>query len=156
MVDRGAFISKDNLYRYWLSRYWDNNKNVVGWVMTNPSTGDHNVDDPTIRRCINFSKSWGYGGLIIVNLFAFRSKNPKDLRAPFVDPVGPDNNYYIKSATKHCGIMVAAWGLNGTYKNRDTEVVKFFPAMHYLKKSVNGVPLHPLYLPGVLKPQILT
>lgn len=48
--------------------------------MLNPSTADENVDDPTIRRCINFAKDWGYGGMYVGNLFAFRTAYPKELK----------------------------------------------------------------------------
>jgi hypothetical protein len=154
IIKKGAYISEGGLYRYWLSRHWDNDKNTVGWIMVNPSTADATKDDATVRRCINFAKSWGYGGIIIVNLFAYRSKNPQDVWTCPVDPIGPDNNYQLRGAMKHCKIVVAAWGINGTYKNRDKEVKKFFPVLHCLGTTVTGNPRHPLYMPADTKPII--
>lgn len=147
---KDAYIHGD--YRYWLSRYWDDNKNVVGWIMLNPSTADHREDDPTIWRCINFSKSWGYGGILVVNLFAYRSSSPKNL-LNCKDPIGNENDYYIKTSTKHCKIVIAAWGCSGDYKGRDKEVIKMFPDLMCLSKTKNGHPGHPLYLRKDLKPK---
>ncbi|TMF61888.1 MAG: DUF1643 domain-containing protein, partial [Chloroflexi bacterium] len=69
---RGATFSADRRYRYRLWRRWDGARPVVAFVMLNPSTADARRDDPTIRRCIGFAKSWGFGGVEVVNLFAYR------------------------------------------------------------------------------------
>src|SRR5262245_19133112 len=89
-----ALISPCGLYRYWLTRTWDNSLRRVCWVMLNPSTADAEQDDPTIRRCVGFARSWGAGGIIVVNLFAFRASDPKALLRA-ADPVGPDNDGHI-------------------------------------------------------------
>jgi hypothetical protein len=154
IIKKGAFISNDGLYRYWLSRSWDNSKNTVGWIMLNPSTASASKDDPTVRRCINFAKSWGYGGILIVNLFAYRSKNPQDLKTCPVDPVGPDNDYFIREVLLSCKIMVAAWGINGNYKGRGKKVAKRLPVLHCLGKTAAGHPRHPLYVAADTKPII--
>lgn len=60
-------------YRYLLWRTWDMTRPRLLWVLLNPSTADDQTDDPTLRRCIRFSRDWQYGGLEIVNLFAFRT-----------------------------------------------------------------------------------
>jgi hypothetical protein len=150
-MERADHILKDKLYRYWLFRCWNMDKPIIVWIMLNPSTADHKKDDPTITRCINFSKSWGYGGMIVVNLFAFRATNPKELKK-CEDPVGPDNNYYIKNIIQMCDVSVAAWGNDGTYMNRDKEIKTMFPDLLCLKKTVSGNPYHPLYLKSDLKP----
>lgn len=82
-----AILSVDRKYRYVLTRTWDETLPNIMFVGLNPSTADETTDDPTIRRCINFAKSWGYGGLYMVNLFAYRSTNPNNIR--IVDnPIG--------------------------------------------------------------------
>jgi hypothetical protein len=81
-MKKDAKLSDDKLYRYQLSRIWDETKPKVLFIMLNPSTADADVDDPTIRRVINFAKSWNYGGVYVVNLYAFRSTDPKGL-TPF-------------------------------------------------------------------------
>src|SRR3546814_16904510 len=62
-----------------LWRIWDDTKPQCMFIMLNPSTADADLDDPTIRRCIGFAKSWGYGGLQVCNLFAYRSTEPREL-----------------------------------------------------------------------------
>ena len=89
-----AMLSVDRKYRYVLTRTWDETLSNIMFVGLNPSTADETTDDPTIRRCINFAKSWGYGGLYMVNLFAYRSTNPNNIR--IVDnPIGDDNDSCI-------------------------------------------------------------
>lgn len=79
-MKKSAILSDDRKYRYSLSRVWDESKNKVMFIGLNPSTADETEDDPTIRRCINFAKSWGYVGLEMTNLFAFRATAPKDMK----------------------------------------------------------------------------
>ena len=67
-----AVLDKTGQYRYWLWRLWDADLPHVCFCMLNPSKADAVTDDPTLRRCINFAKSWGYGSLSVVNLFAYQ------------------------------------------------------------------------------------
>lgn len=121
-VFKGADVSEDGLYRYRLWRVWDRNLPTVLWVMLNPSKADAELDDATIRRCIGFAKQWGflsrggeivgYGGIEVVNLFAFRATNPKELITA-TDPVGPENVAAIhRMVDMKPGLIVAAWGNN--------------------------------------------
>lgn len=104
----GASLSSDGRYRYELTRRWDNSTSTVTYVMLNPSTADASVDDPTIRRCIGFAQSHGFGGLRVLNLYAFRATQPKDMfRA--IDPVGPENDTYLGNLDTG-STVVAAWG----------------------------------------------
>src|SRR5712664_2208515 len=89
-IVRSAGFSCCGLYRYWLRRHWDAELPPVCFVMLNPSTADAERDDPTIRRCCGFSRRWGYGGIVVVNLYAFRTSDPCCLRNA-VHPVGPEN-----------------------------------------------------------------
>lgn len=85
-----AELSKCRTYRYALWRTWDESKPFAMFVGLNPSTADELEDDPTIRRCINFSKLWGYGGLCMVNLFAYRATDPTALFLVAVDDAPKD------------------------------------------------------------------
>ena len=80
---KSAEISPCGLYRYSLTRKWEAWKGTVNFIMLNPSTADAQEDDPTIRRCIGFAKAWGYGGIVVTNLFAYRATNPKELKKSF-------------------------------------------------------------------------
>lgn len=103
-----ALLSSDGRYRYWLTRKWADGMRVC-WVMLNPSTADASTDDPTIRRCIVFSKAWGFGSLIVVNLWAARTPDPKALLT-LGDPVGPDNAEAVELAINGSAQVVLAWG----------------------------------------------
>src|SRR3954468_18218250 len=108
---RGAILSDDGLYRYRLWRIWDDLAPVMVWVMLNPSTADADVDDPTIRKCIGFAKRHRHGGIILANLFAWRTTDPRELPRA-ADPVGPANDEHIRWACRAplLATVVAGWG----------------------------------------------
>lgn len=146
-----AALSPDGLYRYSLSRVWGRG-GMAMFIMLNPSTADANTDDPTIRRCVGFAKSWGCGGVRVVNLYALRSTDPKGLwRA--LDPVGPDNDHHLLDYANESSYkkwpMVAAWGANAK-ADRVDEVLNFpgMEALQCLGVTKAGQPRHPLYLRG--------
>lgn len=105
-MEKKAIISKDKIYRYKLSRTWDSTKPTILFIGLNPSIADENVDDPTITRCINFAKDWGYGTLLMANLFAFRSTYPKDIYL-IDDPIGKDNDHYLLECVTQSDLIVA-------------------------------------------------
>ena len=121
------------------------------FVGLNPSTADETEDDPTINRCINYAKSWGYGGLCMANLFAFRATEPEDMMKA-LDPEGIENDKWLLKLANDAGIVVGAWGNNGGFQNRAEKVIELLPEMSYLKLNKTGHPAHPLYLNGDLKP----
>lgn len=147
-----AAISKCGLYRYELRKIWQPKNGWVCWIMLNPSTADANIEDPTIRRCMGFAEKWGYGGITVGNIFAYRATNPKDMLAAD-DPIGPENNSYLKSLSEEAALTVCAWGNLGTYGGRYHGILKFFSNPHHLGLTTSGQPKHPLYLRGNLKPQ---
>ena len=139
--DKGADFSECKKYRYSLLRKWSN-KPLLLFIMLNPSTADSNIDDPTIKKCIYFSKKWGFGGIMVGNLFAYRSTDPKKLKK-VTNPEGADNKRFIKKMVANASTVICAWG-NGygpppSYLKRLTE-------LHYLKINKDGTPAHPLYL----------
>ena len=153
-----AIISKCGLYRYSLERRWSQADYFVLWVMLNPSTADATENDATIRRCIAFSKAWGYGGLLVGNLYAYRSSTPNALWA-CGDVIGPDNDAYLAELTKRAAHVVCAWGQRGPIPERRDAVLRILSArgpVHALAFTKAGEPRHPLYLPAALKPEIWT
>ncbi len=140
-----AEFSPDRIYRYALYRIWDETKPRVMFIGLNPSTADESIDDPTIRRCKRFAADWGYGGLIMANLFALRATDPRIMKE-HSDPIGPDNNYWLEKLGRESEIIVAAWGNHGGHLNRDRVVVGFMPSMKCLGITKKGRPRHPLYV----------
>src|SRR5688572_16770728 len=138
-------------YRYVLFRAFDGNlflsnreKRIVNFVMLNPSTADEQVNDNTVRKCIKFAKSWGFDGLYVTNLFAYRSTDPKVLKK-VDDPVGPENDYYIEEIALASNLVVAAWSRYGSWFGRSERVRKLLgDDLHYLKLT-QVEPHHPLY-----------
>ena len=146
-----ANFSNCRKYRYALWRIWDESKPYVMFIGLNPSTADETKNDQTINRCINYSKDWGYGGLCMANLFAFRATAPSDMMASD-EPIGSDNDEWIKKLAKEAGVIVAAWGNDGSYLERSKDVRNMIPDLMCLKINKSGEPAHPLYQPGTAKP----
>jgi hypothetical protein len=125
------------------------------FVMLNPSTADGEVDDPTIRRCVGFAQTWGYGALEVVNLYAYRTTLPVELGAP-ADPVGPLNDSRILEADRSCDLVVCAWGNNSMAVRRAPAVLELFRGagtpLRCLGLTKSGQPRHPLYLRRDLRP----
>ena len=132
-------------YRWRLGRIWGEGPRVV-FVMLNPNQADAERDDPSIRRCIGFARAWGHGSLDVVNLFAWRCRDPRDLRGA-IDPVGPDNDAWIARVVAGADVVVA-WGNHGALQGRDRAVLDLLRAPWCLGTTRLGHPRHPLYLPS--------
>lgn len=104
----GAAFSDCGLYRYRLWRAWDPGPRML-WVMLNPSTADASADDPTIRKCVGFAKRNRFPGIEVVNLFAWRATDPRELRNA-ADPTGPENDAAILTAVDCAAAVFFAWG----------------------------------------------
>ena len=144
----GAVFDRTGRYRYRLWRRWAPGRQVL-FVMLNPSTADETTNDPTIRRCAGFARSWGFASLAVVNLFALRATDPARLRAAR-DPVGCDNDRHIAAAAAAAHAVVVAWGMHGDLHARDRDVLALL-AQHRprcLGLTRDGHPRHPLYLPA--------
>lgn len=152
---REATFSECRKYRYILYRDWtpeyrciyDQLKKTIVWIMLNPSIADDIIDDPTIRRCISFSKLWGYDCLYIYNIFALRATDPKELKK-IDDPIGIKNDTYLDEVSvSECKIVVA-WGNHGTLYNRDKKIIEIFKdrSIYCLGTNKSGQPKHPLYI----------
>ena len=122
IIKKSAIFSPCNQYRYSLSRVWNLSQKPALIIGLNPSTADEKKDDPTIRRSMHYAYRWGFGGLIMVNLFAFKATLPSDLRKANL-PIGEDNNKFIIEHQKESGIVLVAWGNDGALHNRDKEVL---------------------------------
>jgi hypothetical protein len=151
----GAAFSPCRKYRYRLWRTWGDPQKRVAFIGLNPSTADESKDDPTIRKCIGFAKRWGYGGLTMLNLFGWRSTDPKGLREP-ADPVGLDNDTAIGFACIDAERVVFAWGSHQPVREllakraadlREKYDKVFRSRAVVLGRCADGNPRHPLMLP---------
>jgi hypothetical protein len=151
----GAQFSRCRRWRYLLWRRWDAARPVANFLMLNPSTADEFKLDPSCTRARNYAERWGYGGLIVTNIFGWRATDPKAMRS-VKDPVGRGNDAAIVLAAKQAAIVVCAWGTHGEHMDRGKQVLQFLAgagvALHALRVTAGGHPAHPLYLPGSLAP----
>jgi len=152
-----AAFSPCRTWRYRLERVWDPVLPRAAFILLNPSTADETLDDPTIRRCIGFAKSWGMGGLVLGNAFALRSTDPYALQT-HQDPVGPENNAHLAAIAAEApdGVVVCGWGFHARLGQRGRAVIELLERAgarpHTLKLTKWGEPGHPLYLRKDLEP----
>lgn len=161
---RGAEFSLDRRYRYRLWDKWERERYVC-FLMLNPSTADETKLDPTLRRCRGFAKSWGFGGFVVVNLFAVVSADPKILLT-HEDAVGDvermttigrtvNNSAVIIEECKNADIVVAGWGAFPEARKRAKDVMEMLDSwgrIHCFGVTKEGHPKHPLYLCRDLRP----
>lgn len=162
-----AIISNCGTYRYQLARTWDGAKPSALFVCLNPSTADASVDDATIRKIRGFAERWQCGGIVMVNLFAYRATQPDDLVRyvrvhGIAGATGPSNDTYIEHAVRAAlaadAPIIAARGQNvvrAELRPRVDAVRKLLrgllvPASRTLEclgRTGSGMPSHPIYLP---------
>lgn len=164
--ENGAILDETRTYRYLFWRATGSGTGTCAFLLINPSTADEVVPDNTSKKCLKYARAWGYARMVIVNLFAFRTKDipvlekVKDLETA----VGRDNDAFIDAVCTrgnpwYADIIVNGWGGHGCHLGRDQVVFDRLRArnvpMHYLKlsKGKRAFPWHPLYLPDALRPQ---
>jgi hypothetical protein len=159
-TEAAADLSPCGRYRYRLTRRWPASLLTlplrVTWIMVNPSTADGTADDPTIRRCVGLSCGWGFTSLAVVNLFAYRATDVRELARTTADVVGPGNDAVIDAEAAAADAVVCAWGatekLPPRLRWRGAEVARRLLAagrtLHCAKLTVKGQPQHPLFLPS--------
>lgn len=155
---RAAGISEDGVYRYWLTRRWGEGPRIC-FCQLNPSWADGMKEDPTLNRNISFGKAWGFGEAIIVNLYAFRTEDPKELIAAQkrgVNVVGPENWFHLVYAFASSSQIIACWGAAPWAQQRARDVLHEFRDKNFycIRRTKSGAPEHPLYLPGHLTPSL--
>jgi hypothetical protein len=157
--DRYAGATFDNddvgvaMYRFLLWRHWDDGAPPLPWIMLNPSTATHEQLDPTITRCIGYSKRWGFGGIIIANAYAFRATDPNVMLAQReADRIGPGNDANLARilawARKGRAAMVA-WGDNlpvARESQMRRMITELEAATQCLGRTRRGSPRHPVRL----------
>ena len=151
-LHKHAIISKCEKYRYKLTRTWDEDKGKVLFIMLNPSTANHIQNDLTTIRCINFAEKWGYGGIMIGNIYPFRAKKPKDLKKWLNEFIYSDghgatknNEIHVQEMAQQADLIVCAWGCNHKGMPEWIHDLADYRALHYLELCDDGItPKHPL------------
>lgn len=159
-----AILSPCGKYRYTLERAWASLPRYVLWLMLNPSTADATTNDATIRRCIGYAKEWGYSGILVGNLYAWRSTSPRGLlyaASAGSDPIGPENDRHVRGLITRASLVVCAWGQSGpTTRAKGAMLQLLRPRRHggdcphephALKFNASGEPAHPLRLSAKLE-----
>lgn len=153
--DTGATFTRCRRWRTLLWRRWDASRPAANFLMLNPSTADEFQLDPSCTRAREYARRWGYGSILITNLFAWRATDPEDMKSAR-DPVGRGNDAAILRAAREAKLVVCAWGNHGAHLGRSQQVTKLLHRagvdLHFLKMNGAGEPSHPLYLPSSLKP----
>ena len=154
-TERACNFSPCRTWRYRLDIRWKKGR-CLNWLMLNPSTADEIANDPTVERCERRARQWGYGRVIVTNLFGYRATSPKRLRE-VDDPIGPENDEYIVEAAQEADRVVVAWGNHGLLNGRSDAVRELLAEhnirLHALRIAKTGEPVHPLYVAYAVKPQ---
>lgn len=152
-MDCGVILSDCGLFRYDLTRMWSHHAPLLLFMLLNPSTADHMRNDPTAKKCMGFARRLGYGGIRIMNLWAYRTKSPLILKQNGY-LVGPHNQYWLENRLEEHSEVICGWGVNANCvegKRRMWEVEEAFRKhgvkMLALQVNDNGMPTHPLMLP---------
>jgi len=153
MSPAGAEFSRCRRWRYLLWRRWRPGP-LANFLMLNPSTADEVKLDPSCTRARGYALRWGFGGLLVTNIFAWRATDPQEMKA-VRDPVGRGNDRAILRAAREAAIVVCAWGNHGTHLGRAVQVRRNLNEipLHALHMNGSGEPAHPLYLSGALEPR---
>jgi hypothetical protein len=156
---QNAVLSDCGLYRYVLTRQVGPQNRIATFIMLNPSTADAVKNDQTIRKCIGFARLWECGRLVVVNLFAFRTTDPAEMRRA-KDPVGPENKAWLVKTLAGIGDgpVVCGWGVHGSYRDQDMTVLGLVDQLGIrpgaLAITKDGQPKHPLYVSYSAEPAL--
>jgi hypothetical protein len=152
-----AVFSECDRYRYQLHEIWDASKPLILWVLMNPSVAGLDFSDPTLDKTSKFSRSWGFGGQLVGNVHAYRATDKSELLT-VVDPVGPENDRMILDMAARAGTVVLAYGQPPKplrHRGKKVEMMlNGHPKLCHLKLARDGTPVHPLYQPSALTPQL--
>lgn len=160
-VKKTARISVCGRYRYTLTRVWDDDLLPLVWIMLNPSTADALEDDRTIARCCAWAHRLGFGGIVVINLFAWRATKPAEMRKVGPAAIGPENDDVLRDVANRSRehMIIAAWGADGDHLGRAGIVIdlitrELMMPLWALRLTAQGHPGHPLYIPGDVTPII--
>jgi hypothetical protein len=137
----------NNEYRYVLKRIWDTSKPKIAFVGLNPSVASEQADDNTVRKCINIARRQGFGEMVMLNAYGYRSTDPSALTT-FPNPEGALNDNHILEECETSSKIVVAWGSHAS-DQRHSSLMKLLDkfSLWCFAKNKDGKPKHPLYVP---------
>lgn len=140
-------------HRYLFTRTWNTSLPRMVWVLLNPSTGTEFKDDPTLRKCTMFSKREGYGSISVVNLYSFRTPEPKEMwdarkRGEPIDGLSANMETIAREMCEP-GTVAVGWGtdlqIDPARVAAVMALIKNGPPV-CLGRNKDNSPKHPLYL----------
>jgi hypothetical protein len=156
-----AMFSPCRTHRYVLYRDWLAGRDLRRLMVIglNPSTADEFANDPTVTRCCNFAKGWGFSGLVMTNLFSYRATDPACIKAA-AHPTDTENDRWLLQEAAAAGLVIAAWGVHGSHLDRAAQLTSMLRnagiELHCLGTTKAGDPRHPLYMPRDCQPVVWT
>lgn len=83
----------------------------------------------------------------MANLFALRATKPEVMLA-HPDPIGIDDDTHLQQLARDAGVIVCAWGANGSHLGRNAQIKSLLAAyeLKCLGTTKDDHPRHPLYL----------
>jgi len=152
-----CIFSPDRTYRYVLRHRCTNvtsrRQRRIAWIGLNPSTADEFTLDQTLAAVCRYSRKWGFTQVVMLNLFAFRATDPRDLKRA-TDPIGPENDKHLQAEVCSADRVIACWGDYGRFLARDRQVSDVLGVpFQCLVINRSGAPHHPLYLKSRIKPK---
>jgi hypothetical protein len=150
-------FSPDRAYRYVLRHRCADmaceTPTRIVWIGLNPSTADEVTLDQTLASVCRYSRKWGFSEVVMLNLFAFRATDPRNLRRA-INPIGPDNDEHLVAEVRHADRIIACWGDHGRFLERDRQVSDLLGvSFECLFRNRSGAPHHPLYLKSRITPK---
>ena len=157
--DAWAVLSQCRSYRYRVVRVWDSQKPRLGVVGHSWSVASEWRTDATVRRCVEFARAWGYGGVDVGNLYGIQPRR----FASAADPVGPDNDAHLAAMRADNDLVVLGWGVQA-HPDRAHAVAELLRnlsehrggSLAVLGWTECGQPQHPLHVPKDSTPECLT
>jgi len=158
-LESGALFSDCRRWRYVLWRVWDWDLQLLLSISLNPSKADERFNDRTVSKMMRWARLWGFGGLIKLNCYGWRSKSPSEMKKQGVGAIGDLNDYWIQQVWRvfgpegkdQIGLSIGSWG-NDDFLNRGPLIREYVPNLYHLGLNQNGTPKHPLYLPMTTRP----
>src|SRR5258708_17235708 len=141
--DAGAVFTACRRWRYLLWRRWDPALPVANFLMLNPSTADELKLDPSCTRARRYAERWGYGALIVTNIFGWRATDPAQMKA-VRDPVGRGNNRALLRPAREAQLVGCACGNHRPHPVRSRPVPALLRSasvrLHAVRANGPGVP----------------